>query len=121
MRTPLLGSTPPKLHQHQKRDRHGFRGTPPPVSFSLRDLPDDAQLTEYEVAAIGRWSTNTVAAWRRQPDHPLTWRLVAGRHVRYRVGDLKSYMAAPAKKPRVPAQHHARAAPHASPTTAGES
>jgi hypothetical protein len=91
-------SLPPKRDPNQKRDRHGFRGTPPPASFSLQELPDDAQLTEAEVAAVGRWSTNTVAAWRRQPGHPLRWELVAGKFVRYRAGDLKIYMAMPAKR-----------------------
>ena len=92
MREALLKRDP-----NQKRDRHGFRGTPPPAAFSLQALPDDAQLTEYEVAAVGRWSTNTVAAWRRQPGHPLRWGVVAGRFVRYRAGYLKTYMATPAK------------------------
>jgi hypothetical protein len=62
-----------------------------------------SQLTEAEVAAVGRWSTNTVAAWRQKPDHPLKWELVAGRFVRYRAGDLKRYMAAGrTAKPRPP-------------------
>jgi hypothetical protein len=56
-------------------------------------VPDDVQLTEGEVATVGRWSTNTVAAWRRRrPVHPLPWFLVAGKYVRYRAGDLKTYM-----------------------------
>ena len=45
----------------QERDRHGFRGTPPPAKFSLAELPDDALLTEQETAAVGRWSTNTLS------------------------------------------------------------
>jgi hypothetical protein len=104
MRTPLHPSTTPK--REQKRDRHGFRGTPPPASFSLRDLPDDALLTEHEVASVGRWSTNTLASWRRQPSHPLTWELVAGKYVRYRAGALKRYMAAtPTRKLAAPPSH----------------
>jgi hypothetical protein len=39
-----------------------------------------------------------VAAWRRQPGHPLKWDLVAGKFIRYRAGDLKRYMATPAKR-----------------------
>jgi hypothetical protein len=81
-----------------ERDRHGFRGTPPPASFSLQELPDDAQLTEGEVAAVGRWSTNTVAAWRRQPNHPLQWQNIAGGFIRYRAGDLKTFMALPPRR-----------------------
>jgi hypothetical protein len=38
-------------------------------------------------------STNTVAACRQKPDHPLRWELVAGRFVRYRAGDVKVYLA----------------------------
>jgi hypothetical protein len=46
--------------------------------------------------------TNTVAAWRRKPDHPLKWELVTGKFVRYRAGDLKRYMALPAKRRGAP-------------------
>jgi len=82
----------------QKRDRHGFRGIPPPASFSLAELPDDAQLTEGEVAAVGRWSTNTVANWRRHPGHPLEWEYVAGGFIRYRAGKVRTFMATPYKR-----------------------
>jgi hypothetical protein len=41
-----------------------------------------------QVAAVGRWSTNTVAAWRQKKDHPLPWFLVAGKYVRYRVSGV---------------------------------
>jgi hypothetical protein len=47
-----------------------------------RDLPDDALLTEHEVASVGRWSTNTLASCGRQPGHPLQWDLVAGKYFR---------------------------------------
>jgi hypothetical protein len=104
MRTPL----PPKRKQDPKRDRHGFRGTPPPASFSLQTLPDDAQLTEYEVASIGRWSTNTLASWRRKPNHPLRWELVAGKYVRYRAGDLKAFMALPSRRKAAPPKWRTR-------------
>jgi hypothetical protein len=52
-------------------------GIPSHVSFNLLEIPDDALLTDVDVAAVGRWSTNTVAAWRQKPDHPLPWFLVA--------------------------------------------
>jgi hypothetical protein len=68
-------------------------GIPSHASFNLIEILDDALLTDIEVAAVGRWSTNTVAAWRQQPDHPLKWELVAARFVRYRVADLKAFMA----------------------------
>jgi hypothetical protein len=98
MRSSLHPSTCPQREPDQKRDRHGFRGKPPPASFSLAELHDDTQLNEHEVAAIGRWSISTVSSWRRQPDHPLLWDLVAGKYVRYRAGDLKNFMAGSAKR-----------------------
>jgi hypothetical protein len=64
-------------------------GIPAHASFNLIEIPDDALLTDVEVVAAGRWSTNTVAAWRRQPNHPLPWFLVAGKYIRYRAGDVK--------------------------------
>jgi hypothetical protein len=106
----LFSSTkPPTASKEGNRDRHGFRGTPPPASFSLQDLPDDAQLTEGEVASVGRWSISTVASWRRQPDHPLQWERVAGKFIRYRAGKLKAFMAMPAKRRlRTPPKRHPR-------------
>ena len=52
----------------QTRDRHGFRGVPPPPTFSLTALADDCLLTEFEVAAVLRVSTNSMGGWRRQPN-----------------------------------------------------
>jgi hypothetical protein len=82
------------------RDRHGFRGTPPPADFSLTELPDDSLLTEYEVAALARLSTNTLAAWRkRERDHPLKWTTIRGGRVRYRAGDVRQFIAS-GERPR---------------------
>jgi hypothetical protein len=75
------------------RDRHGFRGTPPPAQFSLAELPDDSLLTEYEVAAVARLSTNTLATWRKRDDHPLKWLTIGGGRIRYRVAAVKQYLA----------------------------
>ena len=83
-----------------KRDRHGFRGTPEPAHFDLYELPDSALLTELEVASVGRWSTNTLTAWRRQPDHPLKWIAIRGGFVRYRAGSVKAYLGAGMPRPR---------------------
>jgi hypothetical protein len=80
------------MHQEQQRNRHGHRGVPPVPRFNFSELPDDVLLTEREVAAVGRWSTNTLGAWRRQPDHPLKWFVIAGRHVRYRVADVRAFL-----------------------------
>jgi hypothetical protein len=73
-------------------------GIPPPALFSLAELPDDVLLTEYEAAAVGRWSTNSLAAWRRRSDHLLQWEFVAGKFIRYRAGALKRFLAAPIKR-----------------------
>jgi hypothetical protein len=84
-----------------KRDRHGFRGVPPPATFSLAPLPDDALLTEYEVAQIGRWSTNTVQSWRQQQrGHPLRWVVIPGGRIRYTAGELKAFLAGGAPRQR---------------------
>jgi hypothetical protein len=77
----------------QKRDHHGFRGVPPPADFSLAVLPDDALLTEFEVASVLRVSTNTLGPWRRQPDPPLPWEILPNGFIRYRAGALRAYLA----------------------------
>jgi hypothetical protein len=87
--------------------------SPPYVPFNLLDTPDDAQSTEAEVAAVARWSTNTVAAWRRKRDHPLPWFLVGGNYVRYRAGDVKVYLAGVLRQKR--ARFRARGEPHQQP------
>ena len=66
-----------------KRDRHGFRGVPPPVTFDFDALADGALLSETDVAAILRMSTNTVASWRQRPDHPLRFLVLPNGFVRY--------------------------------------
>lgn len=76
-----------------RRSHHKFRGTPPPATFSLAALPDDALLTEIETAAVGRWSTNTLAAWRLRKAHALRWEVIGGGRIRYRAGDIRAYLA----------------------------
>ena len=85
-----------------KRDRHGFRGTPPPLTFSLAALPDDALLDELEVAAHLRISTNTVASWRQQPAHPLKWLALPNGFVRYMAGSLKQFLRSGKPRKRKP-------------------
>ena len=86
---------PGPVHTADKeRDRHGFRGVPPLPDFSLAALADDTRLTEYEVAAVLRVSTNTLGGWRRQPDHPLKWEIIADRLVRYTAGAVRTYLGA---------------------------
>ena len=97
----LLGSTaapPPNRPADQpKRSHHAFRGTPPPATFSLAELPDDALLTEFEVAAVARLSTNTLAAWRlrgKRRDHRLPWIAITGGFIRYKAADVRQFLAA---------------------------
>jgi hypothetical protein len=67
------------LEISRKKPRTRFRGTPPPLTFDLDDLPDSAFLNESETAAAVRRAKSTLEVWRKQPAHPLKWRRVAGR------------------------------------------
>jgi DNA-binding transcriptional regulator YdaS (Cro superfamily) len=91
----VLGSTDVPTVDHNQnppRDRHGFRGVPPMPTFSLASLPPDCLLTTYDVASVLRVSTNTVDAWRRQPDHPLKWITLPNGFVRCTAGALRAYL-----------------------------
>jgi hypothetical protein len=94
-----------------KRDRHGFRGVPPPPVFDFEALPDGVMLKEHETAAVGRWSTNTLAAWRLRKAHALRWVVIAGGFVRYRVADIRAYLADAAPRKRKPEPPPPAAAP----------
>ena len=91
-----------------KRDRHGFRGVPPPPVFDFDALPDGALLNEYETAAVGRWSTNTLAAWRLRAGHGLRWVVIAGGFIRYRVSAIRAFLADAAPRKRKPAKREPR-------------
>jgi len=86
----------------QTRDRHGFRGVPPPPTFSLAALADDCLLTEFEVAAVLRVSTNSLGGWRRQPDHPLRWIALPNGFVRYIASAIRTYLASGRSRKRKP-------------------
>ena len=86
-------SSPTNDHPDIKRDRHGHRGLPPPATFDFEALADCALLSEIEVAAILKISTNTVGSWRRQPDHPLKWLALPNGFVRYTAGHVREYLA----------------------------
>jgi hypothetical protein len=92
----------------QKRSHHGFRGVPPPPVFDFDALPDGALLNEYETAAVGRWSTNTLAAWRLREGHGLRCIVIAGGFVRYRVADIRAYLADATPRRRKPAKREPR-------------
>src|SRR5262249_46518704 len=93
----------------QTRDRHGFRGVPPPPTFSLAALPDDTLLTESEVAAVLRHSTNSLGSWRRQANHPLAWEALPGGFVRYRAGNVRSYLTMGSRRKGTPGKPPATA------------
>ena len=104
-----------------KRDRHGFRGVPPPPVFDFDALPDGALLNEYETAAVGRWSTNTLTAWRFREGHGLRWIVIAGGFIRYRVSAIRAFLADAAPRKRKPAKREprSRATTDAVPATQG--
>jgi hypothetical protein len=104
------------------RDRHGFRGTPPPADFSLAALADDALLNEVETAAVLRLSVSTLSAWRGRDDPLIEWlTLGGGRYIRYRVSAVKKFLASgyrpqpgrPRKKDAAPAPKRTPAKPPA--------
>ena len=102
---------PPK-----RRDHHGDRTTPPPAQFSLAELPDDALLTQREIAAVLRVAVSTVETWRRR-GHSLKWARVGSGLIRYRAGDLRHFLAsgAPRKRLATPPAKAPSAPPPASP------
>jgi hypothetical protein len=90
-----------------KRSHHGFRGVPPPPTFDFDALPDSALLTQSETAAVGRWSTNTLAAWRLRK-HGLRWVVIAGGFIRYRVSAIRAFLADAAPRKRKPTKGEPR-------------
>jgi hypothetical protein len=62
-------------------------------------LPDDALLTQREIAAVLRVAVSTVETWRRR-GHPLKWTTVGSGLVRYRAGDLRGFLTAGAARKR---------------------
>ena len=99
--TKVLPPTPPAIEQPQapapKRDHHGDRTMPPPVSFSLSELADDAFLSQREIAASLRVAVSTIECWRRRR-HALRWISLPGGAVRYYVRDLRQFLASGKKR-----------------------
>jgi hypothetical protein len=75
----------------RKKPRQRFRGTPPPLTFDLDALPDSTLLNESETAAACRRAKSTLEVWRKQADHPLRWRRVAGR-VLYELSAIRAFL-----------------------------
>jgi hypothetical protein len=82
-----------KAAKELPRDRHGFRGVPPPAEFDLYALPATSWLTEAETAAVTRLAISTLAAWRQRPNPPLKCMKVRDRRVRYQVGEVRQFLA----------------------------
>ena len=112
---PRSTAAPHHEHDQPKRDRHGFRGTPPPATFSLAELPDDALLTELETAAVTRLSTNTLTQWRRRSNRQLPWIVIAGGRVRYLAGAVRQFLAS--GEPRRPRRKSAASNTDTAPPT----
>lgn len=74
-----------------KKAKRKNRGVPPPANFDLDVLPDSANLTALETAAIVRRTPGALQNWRRNPDHALKWENVDGRPL-YRVGAVRTYL-----------------------------
>ncbi len=71
--------------------------TESPAAIDLAALPADALLTDSEVASAIRTGRNTLANWRTatrygKPTGPKFIKL-AGSMVRYRVGDVREFIA----------------------------
>ena len=81
----------------RKKPRKRFRGTPPPFTFDLDALPDSTLLNESETAAACRRAKSTLEVWRKQADHPLQWRRVAGR-VLYELSSIRAFLKGGAGK-----------------------
>ena len=62
----------------------------------------------YETAAVGRWSTNTLASWRLRKAHGLRWVVIAGGFIRYRVSAIRAFLADAAPRKRKPAKREPR-------------
>ena len=62
----------------------------------------------YETAAVGRWSTNTLGAWRLRKAHGLRWVVIAGGFIRYRVSAIRAFLADAAPRKRKPATREPR-------------
>jgi hypothetical protein len=84
----LARSFPP-LQIVRRKPRKRFRGIPPPLTFDLDALPASTLLSETEAAAALRRAKSTLEVWRKQPDHPLRWRRVAGR-VMYELPSIRA-------------------------------
>ena len=94
----------------KRRDHHGDRTTPPPAQFSLAELPDDALLTQREIAAVLRVAISTVETWRRR-GHALKWATVGSGLIRYYARDLREFLASGTPRKRKPKPTAPAAAP----------
>ncbi|WP_082905936.1 MULTISPECIES: hypothetical protein [Bradyrhizobium] len=87
--------------------RRKNRGVPPPATFDIDTLPGSTNLTALEAAAVIRRTPGALEQWRRDPNHPLKWRYVAGRPL-YRVDAVRDYLAKCDKTTKLPQPHSAR-------------
>jgi hypothetical protein len=82
----------PSLKIQRKKPRpKRFRGTPPPLTFDLDELPGSTRLNVPETAAAVRRSMSVLELWRKQKDHPLRWWRVGGR-VLYELSSIRAFL-----------------------------
>jgi hypothetical protein len=112
---PKSASPPPAQHRNKapRRDSHGRRGLQPPPLFDFDELGNGTLLSEFETAAVLRISSNTLAAWRGQPAHALRWITLPNGFIRYRVADIRAYLAGGKPCKRGPPRKKASPAPTA--------
>jgi hypothetical protein len=81
-----------KLQITRKKPRpKRFRGVPPLLNVDLDAYPASTRLNETETAAAVRRAKSTLEVWRKQADHPLKWRRVAGR-VLYELSSIRAFL-----------------------------
>jgi hypothetical protein len=79
-----------KIQRKKPRPKR-FRGIPPPLTIDIDALPDSTHLNDTETAAVIRRSKACLENWRKQPDHPLKWKLVAGR-ILYELSSIRALL-----------------------------
>jgi hypothetical protein len=85
------------MNDKQREHRKLLRRVPPPATFDLDTLPDSANLTSKEVAAVIRRTPGALEQWRQDSDHPLKWHRSSDNRPLYTVGAVRSYLASTRK------------------------